>query len=68
MHVNEFERDGFSVTEKYMTYAECERIYGTSNIQILNMEFQEDAKRATDGNCDQWAMYGKGGITIVTEC
>lgn len=68
MTTNEFDDNGVSVVEKYMSYQECEQIYGTSNIQVLNMRFQEAAQRATGGNCSQWAMYGNGGITVVTEC
>lgn len=68
MTTKEYEDKGVSVIEKFMSYAECEQIYGTSNIQVLNMRFGEAAQRATDGNCSQCAMYGNGGITVVTEC
>jgi len=68
MTITEREVKGTFITEKFMTYAECEQIYGSSNIGVLNPRFEADALRATDGNCSQYAMYGNGGITVVTEC
>ena len=61
----EYERGGVSVTEKFYTYQECEQVYGSSNIGVLNRKFEADAQRATDGNCDMYAMYGNGGITVM---
>jgi hypothetical protein len=68
MKVKEYERDGISITEKFYSYQECEQIYGSSNIGVLNPRFEAEAQRATDGNASKYVMYGHGGITIVTEC
>jgi hypothetical protein len=64
----EYEINGRYVTEKFYSYQECEQVYGSSNIGVLNRKFEADAQRATDGNCDMYAMYGNGGITVIVEC
>ena len=57
-----------NITEKRMGHAECRDIYGTTDVQELNRKFAEDAQRATDGNCSQWAIYAGDSILVVTEC
>jgi len=68
MTTKEYEQNGISVTEKFYSYQECEQVYGSSNIGVLNRKFDADAQRATDGNCSMYAMYSNGGITVVVEC
>ena len=67
MRSTNFEHDGVDVTEKQLSYAEAEQIYGTTNVRELNERFSEAAQRCTDGNCHQWAIYACEGITVVTE-